>query len=179
MRLTDTLIVHAGMAIIQGRWKMEYPVEIEGFSEKKVALRTATLLAGPVLTVNGEPAPKGPGKNQYLLTGDRGEEVTVELKNTFLIDPVPQLLINGTIVSVAEPLAWYEWVWCCVPLVLIFLGGAIGGGLGALATYGNLMLFRSRLQVYMKYGIAACITTAAFILWLIMAVAISLFLGRR
>jgi len=57
---------------------MEYPVEIEGFNEKKVALRTATLLAGPVLTVNGEPATKGPGKNQYRLTGDKGEEVTVE-----------------------------------------------------------------------------------------------------
>jgi hypothetical protein len=109
---------------------MEYPVEIEGFNEKKVALRTATLLAGPVLTVNGEPAPKGPGKNQYILTGDKGEEVTVELKNTFFVDPVPQLLINGQLVNVAEPLAWYEWAWCCVPLVLILLGGPSGAPSG-------------------------------------------------
>jgi len=158
---------------------MEYPVEIEGFKEKKVALKTATMLAGPVLTVNGEPAPKGPGKNQYLLTGDHGEEVIVEMKNTFLVDPVPQLLIKGELVKVAEPLAWYEWAWCCVPLVLIFLGGAIGGALGAMAMYGNLMLFRSRLQVYMKYGIAACITTAAFILWLTLAVMLALVFGKR
>jgi hypothetical protein len=48
-----------------------------------------------------------------------------------------------------------------------------------MAMYGNLMLFRSRLQVSMKYGIAACITTAAFILWLSMAVILALIFGKR
>lgn len=80
-------------------------------------------------------------------------------------DPAPVLVVGNKTVRLAEPLEWYEWIWTGFPLVLVFLGGAIGGLLGGGAAVVNTQLFRSGKPVVVKYVLSALVTIVAIGLW--------------
>ena len=62
---------------------------------------------------------------------------------------------------------------CGWPLVLVFIGGAIGGGLGG-AAYGiNVLIYRSKLPLFIKIIFNIAIGLAAVIIWYTIAMAIS------
>jgi hypothetical protein len=147
------------------------PVSVPGFESQRIAVQTGGAFGTSKLWVNGQLAPSAAKKGRYLLRRDNGTEAEAYFKGGFP-DPTPVLVVGDQKIRFAAPLAWYEWAWAAFPLVLIFLGGAIGGGLGAVAATFNVGLFRSEKPVFVKYALSAAISFAAFFIWVLIVSAI-------
>lgn len=156
---------------------MQYPVQIEGFEDQMIEVKAPGLVAGPKLLVNGQPAAKGPKRNQFVLRRLDGSEAVAQWKPRLLGLDVPQLLVDGKTVEVAPSLQWYEWLWAALPLLLIFGGGAVGGFFGAMAFYTNIKLFRSSLGSVAKYAAAGAVLIAAGILYAVVATLLAVSIG--
>lgn len=150
---------------------MQYPVYIQGMENQQVSVQLPGLFTGARLLVNGSPVMRGPAKNQYVLILDSGQQVMAELKPTF-VDPIPKMNINGYPIIIAPPFQWFEWIWACAPLIMVGIGGAIGGFLGAAAAVSNGLLLRSSLPPVIRYLASGAVTVASV---LVFAVAIAAF----
>ncbi len=153
---------------------MEIPVSYAGFEGRRLLVK-ANFVSGPSLWVDGAQVKKEGGS--CLVRDNQGRPIEVKLKST-VFDPIPKLQIGSEIVPLAEPLKPYEYVWSALPLVLIFIGGALGGGLGGAAAYLNLRVFRTDYPYGLKYVITAAISGAALVSFLILATLIAVALKR-
>jgi hypothetical protein len=149
------------------------PVMVEGFEGRQLAVQPAGLFTSSKLFVDGQPAPPGAKRGQVLLRRNDGREVVASFKNS-LPDPVPLLVVDGKEIRLAEPLAWYEWIWVGMPLVLILLGGAVGGALGGVATVINAHLFRSPVSGVTKYVLSGLVSFACVAGWLVVGVVLTM-----
>ena len=147
------------------------PVYIPGFEGRQVWVQTAGAFSGSKLFVDGRPADPGPKRGQYLLHRNDGWQVTAFFKGGFP-DPIPTLVVNGQTIRLAPPLAWYEWIWIGIPLLLIVLGGSIGGALGGAATALNAHLFRGQTNPAAKYFLSGLVSAACLVIWLVIVGAI-------
>jgi hypothetical protein len=155
---------------------MNYIVDIEGFEGQKIEVQPAGLFGTARLFVNDVEARKGAKRGEMILTRNDGKEVVAAWRNNFL--DVPKLLVENKVINVAKPLAWYEWVWNCLPVVLLFGGGALGGLFGALAIVFNLNVFRSQQNTWLKYLVTGLISFSAMVAYLIAGIAFSLLINR-
>ena len=146
-------------------------VDVPGFEGRQVAVQPAGMFSSSKLFLDGQPAPAGRQRGQYLLRRNDGRDVVASFKGGFP-DPTPVLVVDGQTLRLAEPLAWYEWVWAGFPLLLILVGGAIGGGLGAGAMTLNAHIFRSGLNGIVKYALSALVSLACITVWLLIALSI-------
>ena len=64
------------------------------------------------------------------------------------------------------------------PLLLVLIGGAIGGALGAVAYSANLAIYKSNLPSVVKIILNPIIGIAAFVLWFVISLSIRRALGR-
>ena len=140
-----------------------------GFEGRQFFLQSASLFSSPKLLIDGSPAPKGPKRGQFLLYRNDGREVIAQLRGQF-VDPVPKVIIDGETLQLVEPFKWYEWVWLCLPLVLLFLGGAIGGFIGGLTAAINGYIFRSITNSALRFILTGAVSGAAVVLYLVIAV---------
>ena len=62
-------------------------------------------------------------------------------------------MTEQTAAPAARKLTTLEQVICAVPLVLIFIGGAIGGAAGGLAWAINQKIMRSNASAPVRYGL--------------------------
>jgi hypothetical protein len=138
---------------------MRYQLNLVGLSDRRVEVE-ASVFGGARLLVDGQPAPKGPKRSQFLVRGTDGRDSVVELK-TIVPDPVPQVLWAGQTIRLEEPLKWNQWLWVGVPLLLVFLGGAIGGLVGAVAVTLNGRIVRSNLSGILRYAATAFVSVVA------------------
>jgi hypothetical protein len=152
---------------------MQYLVQAEGFEGRQLVVESAGWLAGPKLMLDGQLAPKGPKRGQLLLHRNDGVDVVAQLRNIF-VDPIPQVVIDGKTIKLAEPLPWYAWVWSALPLMLLFLGGALGGLLGAVAMTINGRVFRADMNGPLKFIVTGAISLVAAIVYFALAVALTL-----
>ena len=148
---------------------MNIPVILPGIEGQNLALCPAGMFAGAKLMLNGKPLTKQ--NNFFFVKSNTGSTLAIKFKNRFL-DPVPDLEVGGQTVTLVPPLQWYQYVWMGIPLVLIFLGGAIGGFCGGLAAGISSRVFRSDLSDPMKYGASALVSVAAFVTYFVAATAL-------
>jgi hypothetical protein len=148
---------------------MDFAVSHPAFRSQNLSVRTAGLFTGPVVLLNGAAVKRVKGK--YDVRDDAGTERVVQLKSNF-IDAIPLVKIGNETVQLARPLRWYEYLWIGVPIVLMFAGGALGGGIGAFAAYSSSRIFRSDRSSGSKYALTGLISVAAFVGFFILAVAI-------
>ncbi|MCH4246960.1 MAG: hypothetical protein LKF82_03850 [Acinetobacter populi] len=66
-----------------------------------------------------------------------------------------------------EKLPMRVHVWCGWPLILVFIGGALGGGLAGLAYILNLKVYKSELKIPIKNLLNFLIGVSAFVLWFV------------
>jgi len=149
---------------------MKFPVQIPGFEGQNIKVQSGGLFSGTKLFVNGKQAGKGPKRGEMMLTDSYGSKVIATWRNNFL--DVPNLFIEGKLIRVVEPLKWYEWIWNGLPVVLVFVGGALGGVLGALAVSINISVFRSQQDGILKYSITGVVSFIAVVLYLVLGIAI-------
>ena len=76
-------------------------------------------------------------------------------------------------------LPWYEQAWICAPLMLVVVGGAIGGGCGALGMMANRSIFRLRWPTPLKYLATMLVTIASAGVFAVAAALIQALLHTR
>lgn len=136
---------------------MEYPLQVDGFEGRRLAIVPAGMLSGTKLVIDGQPAPRGNKKHHYVLRRNNGMEVAAELKIP-AFDPIPHLVIDNQIYRAVEPLKWYEWIITGLPLALIFVGGALGAVCGSIGFIINTRILRSESSVVRRYTLTAVVT---------------------
>ena len=157
---------------------MKYPLNVPGFENRQLVLDAGGFLSGAKLLIDGKPANKGPKRGQLLLRRNDGTEVIAQLKTTHFVDPIPQVIINDEIYIVAPPLKWYQWLWCGLPLAMIFMGGFLGGLFGAMALVLNSRIFRSNQNNLKKYTFTGLVSASAACVFLIGATLLNLAITR-
>jgi hypothetical protein len=155
---------------------MDYPITAEGFENREFTLRPGGFFKGARLWIDGQEVPKGLKRGFYSLKRNDGQEVLARFRG--FLDPIPAVEIDGKITRVVEPLRWYQWVWGSWPVILLFLGGAIGGFLGGAAVAINAHLFRANVSPILKYFLTAAVSTAAVILFILIAGAFQLLIAK-
>lgn len=153
---------------------MEYPVDIAGFEDRQIVVKGGGFFSGPKLLVDGQPAPKGPKRGQLLLRRNDGTEVIAQLRSTNFIDPIPQIIVDGQTIRIAEPLEWYQWLWAGIPVALVFVGGLLGGLCGGIATVINGRVFRSEMNSLAKYVLTGVVSVVAVIAYFVAAILFNL-----
>ncbi len=150
---------------------MRYPVHLEGFEGQTLEIQTGGLFSGPKVFVNHQPAPKGKGR-EVLLRRNDGTSVAVRLKPSGFGLDVPQLVVEGKTIRAIDPLKWYVWAWIALPILLVFVGGALGGIVGALGLTTNAKIVRSKMNGLAKF--AATTAVSAFVVAAFVAVVVAL-----
>lgn len=147
---------------------MQIPFELDGFEGHELAVQASSWFSGPKLLMDGRPAPKGPKRNLYLLQRSDGIKQLIQLKQVF-IDPVPQVVVEGEVIQLVEPLSVYQWIWSALPVVLILFGGAIGGAIGGATFWINTRIFRSEMSLIEQYILAGLSSALAVFIYLILS----------
>ncbi|MCE7980162.1 MAG: hypothetical protein DYG89_03135 [Caldilinea sp. CFX5] len=157
---------------------MNYSLNLAGFEGQRLEVKPSGFFSGPQLLVNGQAAAKGPKRGQLLLPRSDGRAVVAQWKPQFLGLDVPQLEVDGKPVNVVEPLKWYEWLWGGLPILLIFLGGALGAVAGVVAFKVNTQIFRSTSNPLLKFIFTAAVSALAVVVFLILATLFSIAIGN-
>ena len=138
---------------------MKYVVQLPGFEGQTVEVQSGGFFSSAKLFVDGKEAAKGTKRGEMLLTDSYGSKVIATWRGNFL--DVPNLFMEGKIIKVVEPLKWYQWLWNALPVALVVIGGALGGGLGFLAVSINMSIFRSQQDPILKYSITGVVSFIA------------------
>jgi hypothetical protein len=155
---------------------MLYPIRSDQFGNLQVVVEVKGFNP-PKILVNGQPAISGKDKNQFIVKSETGIETTIDLKATNLFDIVPTVELNGSSIKIVKPLAWYECVVIALPLILIGIGGAIGGVVGAIAVTFTRSVMRSNLNPAIRYAASIGVTFIAIIVWFMLAIMIRKAMG--
>lgn len=153
---------------------MNVPIAHASFVRRPLSLQTAGWLKGPRLLAEGREV-EGK-KNKFEVRDDSDRTRVVQLKGR-LLDPLPVLEIDGEALHLGRPLAWYEYVWMGIPVVLVVAGGALGGAIGFAAAYSSARVFRSDRSPIAKYFVSGLISVSAGVVFIILAGAIQLALA--
>lgn len=81
----------------------------------------------------------------------------------------PIVMLDGEEIEIARKLKGYEWAFSMLPLLLIFIGGAIRGAFGALGFSVNVMLFRSKLPIAVKIILSILVLLAVVVTHFVIA----------
>ncbi len=155
---------------------MRIPMQIEGFEGQRIEA-SLSYWSGAQLYINGEKAPKGTNRRDMLITRNDGVAIPAFWKPRMLGFDSPVLSVNGKDIEVQPRLKWYEFVWSALPIVLVFIGGALGAFLGFLAFSFNTGVFRSKMNAIVKYLVSMIISGAAGVLWLLVAMVVNSAIG--
>jgi len=143
---------------------MDLPIDSKPFSGRGLALRTAGLLNGPRLLIDGAEI-KGK-RLRFSLRDNSGVAREIRLKWN-RIDPIPKVEIEGQTIEVARALTWYEYAWMGLPIVLVVTGGGLGAFFGLMALYTSARIFRSDRGTATKCGSTALISAGAVLAFLV------------
>ena len=158
---------------------MRYPVAAPGFALHPVELETGGLWRGARLLQDGVPVPRGRARGTFAPRRDDGGEGTARLvASPFVIDPVPRVEIDGRRLDVVRPLRWYELVWVALPILLVFLGGALGALVGGVAAAVNARILRTDQPLGARYLLSAGVTLFAVAVYGVLAIIILGLVGR-
>ncbi|WP_208464092.1 hypothetical protein [Escherichia coli] len=147
---------------------MEIQIKHPRFQGKKLSVSTRTIFKNPSLLIDGIEQKKMKGlKRRYLLEDDNGSPAIVEIKS--VIDPIPTIVIDGERIPLASPMTWYEYVLLCLPFLLIFIGGAIGGFVGIVGAMINASIIRGQGSIVARYGYTLLVTFICYLVFFVIA----------
>ncbi|QOX64322.1 hypothetical protein FRZ06_13705 [Anoxybacterium hadale] len=119
--------------------------------------------------VNGHPAKQsGQSKRrkpQFLIPDSTGTEKTLELKPSLFGELTA--FLSGEKIQVTPPLTWYQYIFGGFPILLIFLGGAIGGFFGILGSIINYSILRSNFNLAVKILAVIGVSAISLLLYLL------------
>lgn len=123
-----------------------------------------------MVTVGGHTVPRT-GKRQYALPAVGGGTVQATLRSRFG-DPYPTVEANGIRHRTGPKVPVALQVLTLLPIVLVGIGGAVGGLIGALGVIANLAVARTRIPPAGKALIMIGIGVVAALVYLVIAAAL-------
>jgi hypothetical protein len=148
---------------------MDYPISVDGLEGHDITVKVR-FLRGPLLLVDGQPAPRGKLWGTWVLQRNDGKEVLAAWKPQRLGLDIPVLVVAGIPINVVEPLPFYLWIWCGLPLVMIIMPDLVLGLFtGSLALWLNIQIFRTGLKPQLKYPVTLGVSLATVALYFLMA----------
>lgn len=144
----------------------EIPIEASGFEGRNLKIIDNGIFKPYDIFIGGQKVRRT--KFKYIVTDNNGKEIEIKFIWNFLFDP-GKVSIRNQVFVIKDPLRWYQYIWSGWPILMIFVGGAIGGSLGAAAVTINTQIFRTKLHGFLKYLVAFFISIFAFMIWLIIA----------
>ena len=146
---------------------MDIPVLHERFEGQRLAVRAGVGFHDPQLVLDGAPLTPSDGSGQFVVADRSGTPVSVVLAPTW-VDPIPKVYLDGETLELARPLGWLEYLWICLPLVLVIGGGAVGILVGIAAIYSSARIFRGSYGLFGKYGLSTLVSFSAIIIFLVL-----------
>jgi len=104
----------------------------------------------------------------FLIFSESGELYKIYPKPSFP-DLIPSLEINGIKYTIVEKLPWHQYALALLPMILIFIGGGLGGAIGAVSSIYNLQVFRKEDSDIIKYLKVIAVSILAYIAYLVAA----------
>tara|TARA_B110001452_G_scaffold262519_1_gene262662 strand:- start:14 stop:490 length:477 start_codon:yes stop_codon:yes gene_type:complete len=154
------------------QFKLEHPTLLG----EEVVLSISGLFGNPELLHNGRQLiEKSAGTNIYTIKKDSGI-VTIALEPK-RFDPFPQLEIEGEKYPIGRKLNPFDYLIVALPMLLIFVGGAIGGILGFLASSINARIMRMPKSALERYGFCLASSIGASVTWYILALGLNMLLN--
>jgi len=95
---------------------------------------------------------------------DSGEDARIVLRSAF--NRFPKLEIDGERVSLGAGFAWYEWIWICLPVLLVIVGGVIGAIVGVVTATYNAHLFRTQKSMTAGFVFSAMSSLVGVVVWI-------------
>lgn len=102
------------------------------------------------------------GTNDYIVKGNQFFGLTIEIFNDN----------NKEVCVILEKLSIIGIILACIPLIMVFIGGAIGGALGALGFFLVIMTYRKTKNILLTALTSIIISGAIFGIWYLIAEAI-------
>ena len=113
------------------------------------------------------PRSKEQGKPFLIPNAATGKSVRVVVKGGGL--DLPSIDVDGVKVLLGRPLSPLEYVIGGIPLVLVFVGGAIGGASGAAGAMFNYRVLREATSTSTKVFGVVGVSTLSFLAYLVLA----------
>jgi len=104
----------------------------------------------------------------FLIPKSDGSYLKAFTKQSFP-DFVPTIEINGKKSYIVDKLKWYEYALGGFPILLLFIGGALGGIIGVMGVILNFSIFRQEGSQFLKYLKVVGIVLASYLLYFIIA----------
>ncbi|MGG4551600.1 hypothetical protein [Paenibacillus humicus] len=139
---------------------MRYIITPTGFADQTLEVVTSGIGGNAKLMVNNQLV-TAKKRQPMMLRRDDGQEVEAVWKKDLFGMDVPNIIIDGSLIQVAKPLPVAAKVWCFLPLVFIFIGGAIGALIGILAAAANMSVFRLPTNLVVKFIVTLLIDLVA------------------
>lgn len=114
---------------------------------------------------NGTEVIKQAGEKFFRLKPGRKSEKLLKILGAG-IDGVPRAYIDGKRLQLARKLEWYENLVACAPLILVFIGGALGGAIAAVATVFNFSIIRMEKSYAVRLLYIFTVTIASLVIYL-------------
>lgn len=126
-----------------------------------------------ILYKDNEPVERSTEKGKPFLIPDHKGDIVKAYPIPAFLDIIPVLEIDDHKYHIIEKLKWYEAVLAVMPFTLAFIGGgALGGGIGAVAALFNLQLLRNEKLGRIKYLYVINITIASYAVYFVLALLI-------
>jgi hypothetical protein len=145
----------------------EIPIEIPGFEGRNLKVVDNGISKPIQIFIDGKKV--GRKGFKFLVTDNEGKEAEIKFMMNFLFD-MGKVSIRNQEFVIKSPLRWYQYLWADCPLLMIFVGGAIGGALGGGAAAANTQIFRSKMNSFLKYLTTAVISVSAVTIWIVIAI---------
>lgn len=148
---------------------MELQVTHPGFKHQRLSVRTADSVTSPALLLNGTVIMRT--HSECTLIDDFGDVVSVQFSPE-LTGHLPTLKLDGESITLIRSLTWDEYVWSGLPLLLVFVGSALGAVIGYFGALINIKIMRTGRSALVRYGLTS--VTNLFSLFVLLVVALTL-----
>jgi hypothetical protein len=145
------------------------PISINGVAGP-VVVTTNAFWGRPVVTVGGVPAPRTGGR-RYALPATAGGAIEATVRST-VADPYPTVEVNGVPHRTGPSVPLALRALALLPILLVAVGGALGGLVGALGFVANSAVARTRIPSLAKALIMVGVSVIAYFVWLVLAIAV-------
>lgn len=128
---------------------MRYMIYPTGFANQALEVITSGFGGKARLFVNNQEV-TAKKKQPMILRRDDGQDIEATWKRDLFGIDVPNLIVDGSVIEVTKPLPVIAKLWCFLPLIFIFIGGAIGALIGILTAAANVSVFRLSTNIMIR-----------------------------
>lgn len=148
---------------------MKHIFQLPQFPNSNFEVQTSIWTGKSTLIMDNEILEKADEKGKPFLIPINDAEFVKAFPISSFPDSISVLEINGEKIQILEKLEWYQYVIGGLPVLLLFVGGAIGGGIGAFGAATNFSIFRQEGSDISKYLKVVGVIVGSYLLYLVVA----------